>query len=157
VVETGGTASGTTFSGGTVVINGGTAVLESGSLASGIVAFTGGGGTLGTTDIVGRALAQALSQRMNASFIVEAKADLHRLEMTAPKPGTKNKSPRLIHSGTVVECIKKVMAKREPDRVLYSTTVPLEAGFNKAAPFRSRRRKRNGSGRSSFGTSATAA
>lgn len=61
-----------------------------------------------------------------------AKADLHRVEMTASKPGTKIASPRLIHSGTVVECIQKVMAKREPDRVLYSMTVPLEAGFVKA-------------------------
>jgi hypothetical protein len=61
-----------------------------------------------------------------------AKADLHRVEMNAPKPGTKITSPRLVHSGTVVECIKKVMAKREPDRVLYSMTVPLEAGFIKA-------------------------
>jgi hypothetical protein len=51
--------------------------------------------------------------------------------MTAPKPGTKIMSPRLILSGTVVECIKKVMAKREPDRVLYSIAAPLAAGFIK--------------------------
>jgi hypothetical protein len=61
-----------------------------------------------------------------------AKADLHRVEMTNSKLGTKIPPPRVVHSGTVVECINKVMAKREPDRVLYSMTVPLEAGFIKA-------------------------
>jgi hypothetical protein len=69
-------------------------------------------------------------QKQMSNF--NAKADLHMVEMTGHKLGTKNTASRLIHSGTVVECAKKVMAKDELERALYSMTVPLEAGFIKA-------------------------
>jgi non-canonical (house-cleaning) NTP pyrophosphatase len=38
--------------------------------------------------------------------------------------------PKPVHSGTVAECIKWVMAKREYQET-YFMTVPLEAGFIK--------------------------
>jgi hypothetical protein len=61
-----------------------------------------------------------------------ARAELHRLEMTRSEFGRKlPTSPRLVYSGTVTECVSKVMGKRDPDRCLYSMTVPLEAGFGK--------------------------
>jgi hypothetical protein len=59
-----------------------------------------------------------------------ARAELHRLEMTRSEFGRKlPTSRRLVYSGTVTECVSKVMGKRDPDRCLYSMTVPLEAGF----------------------------
>jgi hypothetical protein len=54
LVESGGIASGTTLSGGTVVINGGTAVLGTG-VASGSIVFSSGG----TLEIVGSAMPSA--------------------------------------------------------------------------------------------------
>jgi hypothetical protein len=58
-----------------------------------------------------------------------ALAELHRLEMS-PLDQTKSLSgPRMVHTGTVAECVRKVMAKRDPDRAPYSMTVKLEAGF----------------------------
>jgi hypothetical protein len=58
-----------------------------------------------------------------------ALAELHRLEMTRPDPTKALSGPRMVHTGTVAECVRKVMAKREPDRQIYSMTVKLEAGF----------------------------
>jgi hypothetical protein len=61
-----------------------------------------------------------------------ARADLHRTEMRPIKFGQKIvPSPRYLRSDSVTDCVNAVMAKREPDRVLYSMTVPLEAGFGK--------------------------
>ena len=61
-----------------------------------------------------------------------ARADLHRTEMRLPRFGQKNSpGPRYLRSATLAECVNMVMAKRPPDRVIYSITVPLEAGFGK--------------------------
>jgi hypothetical protein len=38
----------------------------------------------------------------------------------------------MVHSGTVVECVNRVMGKRDPDRRIYSMTIGFEAGFGKA-------------------------
>jgi hypothetical protein len=61
-----------------------------------------------------------------------APADLHRTEMKPRIFGRKvSPGPRYLRSTTLAECVNAVMAKREPDRVIYSITVPLEAGFGK--------------------------
>jgi hypothetical protein len=59
------------------------------------------------------------------------RAELRRVEMTPTRPGKKIGAPRVVHSGTVADCVNRVMAKREPDRLIYSMSVPLEAGFGK--------------------------
>jgi hypothetical protein len=62
-----------------------------------------------------------------------APADLHRFEMNDARWGESIKpSPRMVHTGTVLECINRVMSKRAPDRRIYSMTVGFEAGFGKA-------------------------
>jgi hypothetical protein len=62
-----------------------------------------------------------------------ARAELHRVEMRRARWGEPiQTSPRMIHAGTVAECVTRVMGKRDPDRRIYSMTVPLEAGFGKA-------------------------
>jgi hypothetical protein len=62
----------------------------------------------------------------------DARADLHRSEMRQVRLGEKNSPvPRYLRSATLAECVAEVMAMRETDRVIYSITVPLEAGFGK--------------------------
>jgi hypothetical protein len=62
----------------------------------------------------------------------DATADLHRLEMTTPIYGQKNRpGPRWLESGKASDLMSKVVAKREADQPVYSITVPLEAGFGK--------------------------
>lgn len=59
-------------------------------------------------------------------------ADLHITEMKPRILGQKiSHGPRYLRSATFAECVNAVMAKREPDRLIYSITVPLEAGFGK--------------------------
>jgi len=61
-----------------------------------------------------------------------ATADIHRLEMRSTRHGEKNSpGPRYLRTGTLVQWVNTVMAKREPDRAIYSITVPLEADFGK--------------------------
>jgi hypothetical protein len=61
-----------------------------------------------------------------------ASAELHRVEMNDARWGEPIKtSPRMVHTGTVVECVTRVMGKRDPDRRIYSMTVGFEAGFGK--------------------------
>ena len=63
-----------------------------------------------------------------------AKAELHRLEMNTPEHhGKTAPSPRLIAEGTVAECINKIMAKREPDRQIYSIAIGPDFGDAAAA------------------------
>jgi hypothetical protein len=61
-----------------------------------------------------------------------APADLHRHKMSAVRKGKAiPSSHRRIHSGPFVECSKMFMATAAPERVLYSITVALKAGFGK--------------------------
>jgi hypothetical protein len=60
-----------------------------------------------------------------------ARAELHRLETNDLHDFRKLTGPRMVHAATVTECVNKVMAEREPDRLIYSMTIPLEAGFGK--------------------------
>ncbi len=61
-----------------------------------------------------------------------ALADLHRVEMNAATWGRPIKpGPRYLETAPLAQCVNKVMGKRQADRVLYSITVPLEAGFIK--------------------------
>jgi hypothetical protein len=46
-----------------------------------------------------------------------ARAELHRVEMAHRNWGQSlPTSPRMVHVGTVAECVTKVMGKRDPDR-----------------------------------------
>jgi hypothetical protein len=61
-----------------------------------------------------------------------ATADLHRVEMNPVRLGQPIKpSPRYLETAPIIQCINRVMGKRQADRVIYSITVPLEAGFGK--------------------------
>ena len=60
-----------------------------------------------------------------------ANADLHRCEMTDREEGKKLTGPRFLETAPVYKCVNRVMDKREADGILYSMTVPLEAGFGK--------------------------
>ena len=60
-----------------------------------------------------------------------AKADVYCTQVQPAGGHRPILPPKLVHSGTVAECIRWVMAKREY-REIYSMTVPLEAGFIKA-------------------------
>ena len=61
-----------------------------------------------------------------------AKAELYRTEVRLTRFGQKNSpGPRYPRPGPFLELVKTVMAEREPDRLIYSITVPLEAGFGK--------------------------
>jgi hypothetical protein len=62
-----------------------------------------------------------------------APAELHRVEMAHRNWGhSLPTSPRMVHAGSVAECVTKVMGKRDPDRRIYSLTVDFAAGFGKA-------------------------
>jgi hypothetical protein len=61
-----------------------------------------------------------------------AAADLHRVEASPARWGHPIKpSPRYLETAPVAQCVNRVMGKRQADRVIYSITVPLEAGFGK--------------------------
>ena len=48
-----------------------------------------------------------------------ARAELHRVEMTTARMGQPiPRSPRFIYSGTVVDCVSKVMGKRRAAGIL---------------------------------------
>jgi hypothetical protein len=58
--------------------------------------------------------------------------ELHRMEMRTPIPGAKlHPRPRYLDRGPVGDLMKRVLAKRDGDRPIYSITVPREAGFGK--------------------------
>ena len=60
-----------------------------------------------------------------------AKAELRRLEITTPKPGEKiGSSARMVSQGSVADCINTLMAKREPDRQIYSITMGPDFGMD---------------------------
>jgi hypothetical protein len=62
----------------------------------------------------------------------KATAELHRLEMSTLQWGKKlNPGPRYLRSGTLVDFVRQVIEKRKRDALIYSITVPLEAGFGK--------------------------
>jgi hypothetical protein len=64
----------------------------------------------------------------------KAKGELHRLEMTTPKPHTPIVSAaRMVFTGSVADCINKVMAKREPDRQIYTITIGPDFGMDATA------------------------
>jgi hypothetical protein len=60
----------------------------------------------------------------------KARGDLHRLQVHAVQLGNKMPSPQFLCPGEVGDLISKVMAKREPDRVLYSITIGPDFGMD---------------------------
>ena len=61
-----------------------------------------------------------------------AAADLHQTVMRTPVLGAKlDPRPRYLESGKVSDLMKKVLAKRDGDRPIYSITVPRELASGK--------------------------
>jgi hypothetical protein len=58
-----------------------------------------------------------------------AKADVYRTEFRDVGGHRPLPSFKPIHSGTIAECVRWVMAKRHDYPQTYSMRVPLEAGF----------------------------
>jgi hypothetical protein len=62
----------------------------------------------------------------------KARVELHRTQMSpVRRGGFKLASPKIVSSGTLADCVTKVMEKSDPDRRGYSITVGPDSNIGK--------------------------